>query len=517
MADKSVEQPTEEAPVKRQRGFPSPATILIGVIVLVWLVTFLIPSGRYELDENGSPMPGSWHSTTLGLNLMDRLGILALSPANGLYGIRSAETGFVAPFGVGTLFGGAQVFLFILAIGGFMTVVFKTNALNLGIAHLAKRFSERGPVLIIILSILFGVLGSVMSWSDETLGFYALIVPLMVGLGYDRLVAVAVITVAPFVGVIGSTVNPFRIGVASDRAGITMGDGLGLRVVLLVLVMAVMIYYTLRYATRVRRDPATSVCGFNEDDRQILASKSHDSIEPLTGRHKVLIGLVAFTFVLMTFSIIPWGAILRNTATDDATGEYIVGVPYDWELGWWLPELTVLFLVMGIVVGMVGRLGEKETVGQFLRGVADFSGPAVLVVLAKSVAVIMTNTDTIDTVLNGMEEFVSGRSSFVFILLLIIVGLPLSFLVGSGSAGMALVMPILAPLGDFAGIDRAVVITVYNAVGGWLLILLPTNALLVAGLALAKVGYNTYLKWIWKLMLLLFGVVVGASLVGVAV
>lgn len=134
--------------------------------------------------------------------------------------------------------------------------------------------------------------------------------------------------------------------------------------------------------------------------------------------------------------------------------------------------------------------------------------------LAKSISVIMTNTQTIDSVLAGMENVVSGASSGVFVLLLALVTLPLGFLVGSGSAGMALVMPILAPLGDFAGVDRSLVISTYAAVGAWLNLLLPTNALLVAGLALAKVGFNTYVKFVWKLMAIQIVISLAVLLIG---
>src|SRR5690606_41158451 len=129
----------------------------------------------------------------------------------------------------------------------------------------------------------------------------------------------------------------------------------------------------------------------------------------------------------------------------------------------------------------------------------DFTGPAVLVVFARAVSVILAHTKTIDSVLSAMEGFVGGRSSVVFVILLAVISAPLGFLVGSGSAGMALVMPILAPLGDFAGVDRHLIVTIYNAIGGVLLLVLPTNALLMAGLGLARVGFNTYIKFVLPL------------------
>lgn len=490
---------TEGEEGRKKRGFPSPLGVLLLVLVGVWLLTLVLPSGEYQLDDAGAPIAGSFEEVDSPLSFGDSVQDLFFSPINGLYGIQDGETGHVGPFESGRMFGSVSVFLFILAIGGFMTVVFKTGSLDLGISHLARRFSTRGPLLIIVLSVLFGVLGSVMSWSDETLGFYALMIPLMLALGYDRIVTVAVVTVAPFAGSIGATVNPFRIGTGSDAAGISMGDGLVLRVILLVLIMAAVIGYTLRYAKRVKADPSLSLLGHDPEDAELAAQASSEELRPLSGTDKAVIGTLAFTFLLMIFSIIPWGAILNNTVADPVTHETIVE-PYSWELGWWLPELTALFMVMAIVIGVIARLGEKDTASAFIQGVMDFTGPAILVAIARGVSVLLTNSKTIDTVLNSMEGIVDGRSSIVFVILLSIVSVPLAFLVGSGSAGMALVMPILAPLGDFAGVDRSLIVTIYNSIGGVLLLILPTNALLMAGLGLARVGFNVYLKFVLPLI-----------------
>jgi uncharacterized ion transporter superfamily protein YfcC len=150
-----------------------------------------------------------------------------------------------------------------------MTVVFATGALDRGIHHLSYRFRERGPLLIATLAALFGVLGSIKGWSDETLGLYAMMVPLVIALGYDRLVTVAVVTVAPFVGALASTINPFATGIGSSKAGVSIADGMGLRLLLFALTMAATVAYTLWYASRVKADPAKSLCGISGEDAEL--------------------------------------------------------------------------------------------------------------------------------------------------------------------------------------------------------------------------------------------------------
>jgi uncharacterized ion transporter superfamily protein YfcC len=396
-----------------------------------------------------------------------------------------------------------------------MGVVFATGALDLGIHHLSYRFRARGALLIAILIFLFGALGSIKGWSDETLGLYAMMVPLMIGLGYDRMVTVAVVTVAPFVGAMASTINPFMTGIASSKAGVTIADGMGLRLVLLALTITATIGYTLWYARRVKVDPSKSWCGLGPEDAALAAADARPP-EPLTGTHALVIGLVFFTFGLLAFSIVPWGALLNSAAVDPDTDKTI-NSPLWWELGWWLPELSALFFVMAIVAGLVGRLGEEATAKAFIKGVIDFTGPAFLVALARSVSVVMTNTKTIDTVLHAMEGLVAGASSASFVLLTFLGSLPLSFLVGGGAAGTALTMPVLAPLGDFAGVDRALVITTWGAAAGWLRLIAPTNAILVAGLALAKVRYDQYIGFIAPLMAILIAIILAALLLSVAI
>jgi uncharacterized ion transporter superfamily protein YfcC len=498
----------------KKSRFPTPLGLLIMISIGVWLLALAIPSGEFAVDDSGRPVPGSFQEIDSPFTFGESVTDLVLAPVNGFYGIQDPETGQVGPFNSGFLFGSAQVIVFILMIGGFMTVVFKTGALDAGIGKLAHRFRTRGPALIIILSLLFGLLGSFISWSDETLGFYALMIPLFLALGYDRIVVVSVVTVAPFVGSIGATINPFRIGIGSDAAGVSIGDGLGLRIVLFALTIAATIVYTLRYARRVQASPEVALVPHDPADEELVEAARGEPPD-LTRVQSIVIGLVVFTFVLLVFSIVPWGSILHNTIVDPVTHETVTEA-FSWELGWWLPELSAMFLVMAIIVGFVGGLGEKDTANAFIRGVVDFTGPAILVAFARGVSVILTNTKTIDTVLDAMEGLVGGRSSIAFILILAVVSIPLAFLVGSGSAGMALVMPILAPLGDFAGVDRSLVVTTYNSIGAILLLVLPTNVLLVAGLALARVPIGTYYKFILPLVGMLTAITIAVLLLGVA-
>ena len=196
------EQPSGEEPSPKTKWFPSAFTVIAIVLFGVWLLTFVIPAGTYDLSDEGTPIPGSYKEIPAPLDFADRVKDLFFAPINGLYGIEDSETGFVDPDASGLLYGSAGVFLFVLAIGMFITVMFATGALDRGIARLAYAVRARGWLLIVAVMGVFSLLGSVEGFAEETLGFYGLVVPLMLALGYDRMVAVGVIIVGAGVGVI---------------------------------------------------------------------------------------------------------------------------------------------------------------------------------------------------------------------------------------------------------------------------------------------------------------------------
>ena len=227
-----------------------------------------------------------------------------------------------------------------------------------------------------------------------------------------------------------------------------------------------------------------------------------------------VIALVAFTFALLIFSIVPWGAILDNAAGRPRHGDDHRGRRSGGNSAGGSPNSRPSSSSWPSSSAIVGRLGEAVAAKAFLKGVADFAGPAFLVALARSVSVVMTNTKTIDTVLHAMEGVVAGASSVGFVLLTFFASLPLSFVVGGGSAGTALTAPILAPLGDFAGVDRALVATTWVAAAGWLRLALPTTAMIVAGLALARVGFDQYIRFVAPLMGILLVIILAVLTIG---
>ena len=524
---------------KRGFKFPTAFTVLFFVLVLVWILTFIIPPGTYSYVscDAGSPkpIPGTFHDINVNLSVQERLYDLWVSPVNGLYGIRTPSEvvsdpnpdllkkgqaacgttagkqvpaeivtapGNTGPYNSGDLAGAVQVFFFVLAIGAFITVTIKTGALDAGIGRVTNRFRKRGLLLIVILMAIFSVGGTTYGMAEETLGFYAIILPVIVGLGYDRMVGVGIIMVGAGVGTLASTVNPFATGVASDAAGVALGDGIGLRLIMYAVFTALAVLYVLRYARRVKDDPARSLLPAVAGD-EAPASEPTGPPEPMTGRQKTVLWIFGLTFGLMIFSVIPWGDF--SSSLESIT------------LGWYFPELAALFIVGAVLVGLVGGLGEEGTVTGIISGAGDFIGAALIIAVARGVTTIMNNSGITDTVLHALEGAVSGLSSGAFAVVMYLVNIPLAFLVPSSSGHATLAMPIMAPLGDFAGVSRAMVVTAYQSASGWMNLFTPTSAIVMGGLALSKVRYDRYLRFVAPLLGLLLVLTCLSMLLGVAV
>jgi uncharacterized ion transporter superfamily protein YfcC len=206
--------------------------------------------------------------------------------------------------------------------------------------------------------------------------------------------------------------------------------------------------------------------------------------------------LFGATFLTMIYGFIPWNDLWQQGFGND--------FPLPTFHDFYFPEAAALFLVMSVVVGHIARLGEEGTVTTIVAGASDFLGAALIVMLARGITVVMKNAYMTDTILHWMENAVAGASQSRFAVLAFIVNLPIAFLVPSSSGHAALVMPIMAPLADFAGVSRALVVTAYQSASGLVNLVTPTSAVIMGGLALSKVGYDRYLRFVWPFLVLVF-------------
>ena len=492
------QQAASAGPESRRRfTLPSAYTILFALIVLMAIATWLIPAGSYQLDKAGAPIPGTYkeiagHPQRI---LIDSL----TAPINGLYGIENSK-GNISYYNTGTLFGAIDVALFIIVIGGFLGVTMATGAIQAGIGTLVTRLQGREKWMIPILMAVFALGGSTYGMAEESLAFYSLVIAVMIAAGYDALTGAAILLLGCGIGTLGSTINPFATGIASGFAGISISDGLLSRLIILVVGLAFGIYFVMRYAERVKRDPTTSVVHhMMEANRDHFGmTRGDDEGVTMTSRQKVILTVFGLSFLIMMYGVIPW---------EDMS----IGLPTLW---WWFPEMTALFILMSVIIGLIGRLSELELTDAFVNGARDLLGVALIIGIARGITVIMNNGGITDTVLHWAEQAVDGLGPVAFVVVVFLLFLPLSFLIPSSSGLATVAMPIIAPLAAFVGVEASLIVTAFQSASGLMNLFIPTSAVVMGGLAIARVPYGTYLRWVWPLLAMLAGlsiVVLGAG------
>lgn len=527
---------------------PDSFTILFIIVIVVAVLSWIVPSGEYvnvcnngqdllttddltvcpnddaaatkisySLSTNEEIDPNLYNQEfTYEYRVIDR-------QSQGIWQVLNAP--------VNGFYDAIDIALFVLIIGGFINVVMKTGALDSAIEALLKRFDGNEIKLIPILMIIFGIGGTTYGMAEETIGFYLLIVPVFLAAGFDSLVGVRVILLGAGAGVLASTVNPFAIGaaVASSSLAIGIGDGIVSRLVLFVIIEGIAILTTMRYAAKVKANKqASAVADLHEQTYNELVSLDNSNLQ-LTSAHKLVLAIFGVTFALMVISVIPWEDFGVNVFVNVA--DYVNNnipliagttgiVPLGW---WWFGELTMLFLVGAIIVGIVAakyKLYEVTFIDAFLEGCKDLLGVALIIALSRGITVVMSASGMDATLLNSGSQVLSDLSATAFTIGSFIFYIPLSFLIPSTSGLAAASMPVMAPLADIIGGTPAAIytITAYSAASGLVNLVTPTSGVVMGGLALAKVPYDRWLKhvaptvgymFIASLLFLVIGVSLG--------
>jgi len=467
---------------------PSAFTILFLIIFLVAILTWFVPAGEYQyVDDTAAtlePVPGTYQRIE--------------SNPQGLWEALSAP--------IQGFFDASDIILFLLVIGGYLGLVTDTGAIGAGIGAIVNRFKGRETLMIPILMSVFALGGTVFGMWEETIAFYIIILPVFIAAGFDSITGFAVIALGAGVGCLGSTVNPFATGIASGFAGISIGEGILLRVILLLVGLVIAIWYVMSYARKVKADPSKSlVYRLKEDNEEHFLAQSSEEVGPLNGRQKAILWVFGLSFLVMVLGVIPWADKFGITIFEDLN-DMLTGIPFIGTLlgnvtplgEWWFGDITVWFLISSFICWIIWRWEEMEFVALFLDGAKDLLGVALIIGVTRGISVVMNDGGLTATLLNFGEESLQALGPVAFADLSTVFFAGLSFLVPSTSGLAALSMPIMAPIADFAGVARDIVITSFQVGSGLINFITPTSGVLMGALALARVPYGTYLKWVWK-------------------
>ncbi len=497
----------------KKRSLPTPITILLLVIVLAAICTWVIPAGKYsKLKYNDTEFTMTETADSVDKHLpatqktLDSLGIRIAfekfedgsiwKPVSVPGTYRSTESNPQGPIEtlqapIKGIVDSIDIILFILIIGGFMYVFNETHAMVKGITRLAHRLKGREQWLIIILTTMFAFFAASYGMAEESLVFYPLLVPLFLAAGYDLLVPLAVIFGGVSLGGISCFSNPFATIIASNAAGINWMDGLYERIIFFLILDAVMIWFILRYANKVRRDPASSlVRKIDGDVKPPYETEIKTSGTPpaLPAKDALLIFIYLGTFIAM-----------------------IAGVVF---LDWWTTEMSALFLASSILVALIARIKEKIFVSEFIKGANSLLSVAFIVGIARGVTVVLNEGNVSDSILFYTADLVDGMPPALFIVILMGFYALFSFFISSSSGMAVLTMPIIGALIIIINIPGREVVNAYMYGMGLMSFLSPTGMLLPS-LELVNVSLKTWFKFVMPLFLLLTLMSAAALIIGI--
>lgn len=356
----------------------------------------------------------------------------------------------------------AGIIIFILVVGGAFWLLNATGAVEAGIKRFISKIGNRDKIVLAALTILFSLAGAVFGMSEETIPFVGIVVPMAVSMGYDAFMGMLVVYVASNVGFSSAFLNPFTVGIAQGMADLPLFSGMGYRLFCWGILTTLLVVFVIFYAHKVRKEPSNAEA---------------IETEPLTKRQSWVLITLALTVVIL-----------------------IVGVTC---LDWYMPEITGLFLAMGIICGIIAGFHSDRIVSELMTGAKDILSAALVVGFASGIIVILQDGKIIDSILHSMQEGLDGSGEVGSLSAMYGIQALINFVIPSATAKAAITIPIMAPFSDMVGVSRQAMVLAFQFGDGFTNMITPTSGVLVAALAMARIPYTEWVKWIWKMVLVL--------------
>ena len=436
----------------------------------------MIPQGSFQRDGEGAILTGTYEKGDVSGIAIWRI---VTAPAR----VFASEDAITV----------IMVSVFLLVMSGVFNLLEKTGGTKAFIANLMRRFRNKGVIVVCLTVLVFMLFGSLFGMFEELVTLLPIVIVFLLSLGMDTMMGLGACLLAACFGFSAAITNPFSVGLASQFAGVTPSDGVWLRVGFFGITYGTLCLFLVNHLRRIRKHPEKSPSfSIDEEKRQEFEMDTDEEQNPRL--------IKAFSaFFLIQAAILLAIAFIRPLA----------------DLA--IPILAVTFLIGGIVTGLQ-VCPQKSDVARYLgQGAAAMLPAVVMIAMASSVKLVMTESGIIDTIMHGVITLLQGKSPFVAILLIYVLILFLQLFIGSASAKIVLLMPIVMPVATALGISPSLVILTYCMADGFSDAILPTNPVLLIGLSMANISYWKWVKWTWKLQLMILAQTVLILFFGVAI
>lgn len=503
-ACKRIERKNTSIKVKKFQ--PSTYTLLIFlvlfVVLIIWLV-YLTKGPITYIDKDGVSQTG----------LIPGLFDVLLSPINGFI-----DAG--------------DLIVFLLVIGGFLQLVTSSKALDVGVGALIRKMKGKEIFLIPALMTLFAIGGTTFGMCEETLPFYLILTPIMLSAGFDTLTSVFTILFGAGLGVAGAILDPFLIPpavTASISGGVnpstlTTSTGIVWRIITFALLLITTTAAVTAYAYKVKKSPESSIIYDLKQDHMKHFKMSDKGDQPLTHKQIAILSIFGATFLIMIIMVIDWKDMTGFTGFEWLHTWLINHLPFFSSnlsaIGsWYLPEMSFLFLISGLIIGIISWKSEEQFFADFFTGAKDFLGVAVIIAIARGLSLILVSSGINYSLVNGLSSMINSMNAQLGIIVIFCIFTILSFLIPSTSGFASAVFPIMGPsiANSTTGLTVSGGITTFALSNGWVNVFSPTSGPFVAGCALARVPLEKFYKGSWKILLLMLAVILFSILIGTLV
>lgn len=445
------------------KSFISVVIILLTIIAISGILTLIIPQGQFMRDDNGQIIAGTYTKGNVKGIAFWRI--------------------ITAPFRVFFVDGSLTIILiclFLLIMSGVFNLLDKTDGIKVIMNRMVAKFSNKKKLVICICVLFFMMFGSFFGLFEELVTLLPFIIVFMLSLGFDTMTGLGVCLMSACFGFSAAITNPFSIGIASSFAGISVLKGVWLRIIFFAIIYAIVCGFLLLYIKKITKNPQLSLS--YESDNKKRESLEFSVNENTEKENKIFKVYLAF-FIIQIIVLITT-ALIRPIS------------------GFAVPILAVSFLLGGIICGLIVSDEKKKVFVHIGKGALSMMPAILLIALASSVNLIMQESCILDTIMNGIISFLQGKNKFITILFVYALILILQIFIGSASAKIFLVMPILLPICSVVGISPSLLILAYCMADGFSDIFIPTNPVLLISLSMSNISYGKWVKWTWKIQLI---------------
>lgn len=456
---------------ERKPVVPHVYVLLLGLILICSLLSYVVPAGQYDMILSG------------GREVVDAETFhqVASSPVTFMQFLSAVPRGITES---------AQIIAFIFIIGGAFAIIQETHAIEAGIGRLLQILKERTWVLIPVIMLLFALGGAVFGMSEETIPFIPIFVSLFIAMGYDSITGAAIVLCGAGAGFAGAFMNPFTLQVAQGIAELPILSGMEFRIVMFLVMTSVTIGFVMHYAGKVKKNPQKSSMYNVDCMREDRIRLEH--LQKFGAKEKLILLVFVAAILLLVYGVIKWG--------------------------WYMDEISAVFLGMSMLIACIAGMSPNQYASVLAKGMAEIASGALVVGFARGVLIVLTDGNILHTILHAAAELLGSLPSMVSAVGMYIFQCLLNFLVPSGSGQAAVSIPIMAPLGDLVGVSRQTACIAFQLGDGISNIFTPTSGYFMAALALGKIPWTKWARWILPLIGIQYAIgavfVIVAQLIG---